>query len=93
MSNSAFAQFIKRWMRRRLHGLRGRRGEMRPAERLGMIASPVVDLLLHGQYRKYRSIRASTLARAIIGLTREKAAGRFVFEHDAILRAARKAGD
>lgn len=73
--------------------LRGRRSEMRPAERLGMVVSPVVDLLLHGQYRKYRSIRASTIVRAIIGLTREKAAGRFVFEHDAILRAARKAGD
>jgi hypothetical protein len=31
------------------------------------------------------------VAKAIIGLTKEKAAGRFVFEHEAILRAARKA--
>ena len=73
--------------------LRGPREELRPAERLGMIASPLIDLLLHGQYRKYRSIKATTMAQAIVGLTREKAAGRFVFEHDAILRAARKAGD
>lgn len=73
--------------------LRGPRGETRPAERLAMLASPLTDLLLHGSYRKYRSVRADTMARAIIGLTREKAAGRFVFEHDAILRAARKAGD
>lgn len=70
--------------------LRGPRAETRPAERLGMIASPLTDVLLHGGYRKYRSIKADTVARAIVGLTREKAAGRFVFEHDAILRAARK---
>jgi uncharacterized protein YbjT (DUF2867 family) len=70
--------------------LRGPRAELRPAEKLGMIASPVADLLMHGQYRKYRSIRSETVAEAIVGLTREKMAGRFVFEHDAILRAARK---
>jgi uncharacterized protein YbjT (DUF2867 family) len=73
--------------------LRGPRGESRPAERLAMLASPLTDLLLHGEYRKYRSVKAATMARAIVGLTKEKAAGRFVFEHDAILRAARKAGD
>ena len=74
--------------------LRGPRAERRAAEALAQIASPFADhLLLHGKYRKYRSIRADTLARAIVGLTREKAAGRFVFEHDAILRAARRAGD
>jgi uncharacterized protein YbjT (DUF2867 family) len=70
--------------------LRGPREELRPAEKLGMIASPVADLLMHGAYRKYRSIRAETVAEAVVGLTREKMAGRFVFEHDAILRAARK---
>lgn len=73
--------------------LRGRRGELRVAERLAMLVSPLTDRLLHGEYRKYRSIRATQVARAIIGLTREKAPGRFVFEHDMILRAARRAGD
>ena len=72
--------------------LRGPREELRAAERLGMIASPLVDLALHGAYAKYRSIKAEVLARAIVGLTREKMAGRFVFEHDAILRAASRAG-
>lgn len=71
--------------------LRGPREELRPAELFGRMLSPVVDLLLHGQYTRYRSIKAETMARAIVGLTREKAAGRFVFEHEAILRAARKA--
>lgn len=70
--------------------LRGPRQELRPAEKLGMIASPVADLLMHGSYRKYRSVRAETVAQAIVGLTREVMAGRFVFEHDAILRAARR---
>jgi uncharacterized protein YbjT (DUF2867 family) len=70
--------------------LRGPREESRPAERLGMIASPLTDLLLHGQYRKYRSIRAEAVAQAVVGLTREAMAGRFVFEHDAIVRAARR---
>ena len=74
--------------------LRGPRSERRPAERLAQLVGPLGDLLLlHGKYRKYRSIRADTLARAIIGLTREKAGGRFVHEHDALLRAARKGGD
>lgn len=71
--------------------LRGPREEMRPAELAGRMLSPLADLLLHGDYAKYRSIKSDTMARAIVGLTREKAAGRFVFEHEAILRAARKA--
>lgn len=71
--------------------LRGpRSNDRRIGERLAIVASPIADLLLHGQFRKYRSIKADTIARAIVGLTREKAAGRFVFEHDAIMRAARR---
>lgn len=71
--------------------LRGPREELRPAEKLGMVASPLLDLLMHGKYAKYRSIRSDVIARAIVGLTREKMAGRFVFEHEAILRAASRA--
>ena len=70
--------------------LRGARDELRPAERIGMIASPLADLLMQGAYRKYRSVQSETVAQAVVGLTREAMAGRFVFEHDAILRAARK---
>ncbi|MDE2436689.1 MAG: NAD(P)H-binding protein [Sphingomonadales bacterium] len=71
--------------------LRGPRGERRIAERMGQIAAPLADLLMHGGLRKYRSIKAETVARAIVGLSKEKAAGRFLYEHDAILRAARRA--
>lgn len=70
--------------------LRGARAELRPAERAGMVLSPLADLLMLGKYRKYRSVKADVVARAIVGLTREKAPGRFVYEHDAILRAARR---
>ena len=72
--------------------LRGPREERRLAEKLAMMASPLVDLALHGEFAKYRSIKAEVVARAIVGLMREKMAGRFVFEHDAILRAASRAG-
>lgn len=73
--------------------LRGQRGERRPAEKLAMFAAPLADLVLHGGYRKYRSVRDSVVARALIGLAKEKPAGRFVHEYDAIQRAARKGGD
>ncbi|MEQ1498355.1 MAG: NAD(P)H-binding protein [Novosphingobium sp.] len=71
--------------------LRGPREELRPAEQLGRLTSPLLDLFLHGKYAKYRSISSEVMARAIIGLTREKMAGRFVFENEAILRAASRA--
>jgi uncharacterized protein YbjT (DUF2867 family) len=73
--------------------LRGPRRELRPAEGLGRMLSPLADLFLIGNLRRYRSVRDETIARAIVGLSREKAAGRFVYEHDAILRAARRGGE
>ncbi|MEN9718717.1 MAG: hypothetical protein RIQ99_1595 [Pseudomonadota bacterium] len=73
--------------------LRGARRERRPVERIAMLLSPLIDLFLRGKYAKYRSVSDDVIARAIVGLTKEKAAGRFVFEHEAILRAVRRAGD
>ncbi|HEX2793101.1 MAG TPA: hypothetical protein VHN58_01605, partial [Croceicoccus sp.] len=68
-----------------LRGARG--GELRRAERLAMIAAPVADLLLHGQYRRFRSVQASDVARAILALAGAKADGRFVHDNDGIWRA------
>ncbi|MBS0255792.1 MAG: nucleoside-diphosphate sugar epimerase [Proteobacteria bacterium] len=68
--------------------LRGPRAERRVLERLAQVASPLVDLALNGQYRRYRSVPVDLLARAILGLAHERAAGRFIHEYDAILRAA-----
>lgn len=71
--------------------LRGPRSDdFRPMERLLMLLSPISDLFLHGRYRIWRSISAERLVEAILGLAREKAAGRFIHEHDALLRAARR---
>lgn len=71
--------------------LRGRRGqERRAAERFGIIASPVTDLLLHGDSRRYRSIDARVVATAAIQCAREKAQGRWMHDNDAIRRAARR---
>lgn len=73
--------------------LRGRRGgERRAGERAAMLVSPLTDLALHGAWRKYRSIRDDTLAGAILSLAHEKIKGRFVHEHDALLRMARRVG-
>ena len=55
-----------------------------------MLATPLIDRLLLGSARKYRSVRAVAMADAILHLSAEKSHGRFVHEHDAIVRAARK---
>lgn len=60
----------------------------RPAERLGIVASPVMNLLLHGKYRQYRAIRADIVATAALALALRKTRGRYTHDHDAIARAA-----
>jgi uncharacterized protein YbjT (DUF2867 family) len=71
--------------------IRGSRlDDLRPAEGVGRIASPIADLFLHGKNRRYRSISARKLAEAILGLALEKAGGKFVHEHDSLLRAVHR---
>jgi len=74
-----------------LRGARG--GDLRPLEQLGKIASPLADLLLHGDKRRYRSISAATVAAGAIQCAREKAQGRYQHDNDSILRFARKLQD
>ena len=69
--------------------LLGRRAEWRRLEWAAQVASPLLDLLLWGKARRYRSIRVELLARALLALALERAGGRFVHDHDALLRAAR----
>ncbi len=73
--------------------LRGPRADRRPLEMAAALASPAMDLLLHGKYRKYRSIRAEALVRAIFALARQKAGGQFVREWDSIQLALRRGGE
>lgn len=70
--------------------LRGlRQQDRRLGERIGIVVSPLTDLMMHGKYRKFRSIRDSDVAKAALALSLRKAAGKFVHEHDGLMRAAR----
>ncbi|WP_082788334.1 NAD(P)H-binding protein [Sphingorhabdus sp. M41] len=65
--------------------LRGeRKGENRLGESLAIAASPIMDLLLHGKFRRFRSILASDVADAIVALMGEDEPGAFVHENDAV---------
>src|SRR6478735_11603977 len=71
--------------------LRGpRAGDRRIAERLGIVFSPLMDLFLHGERRRFRSLDARVVARAALEGAKEKAQGTFLHEHDAILRLERR---
>lgn len=70
--------------------LLGPRNERRVLERIGQIVAPVVDRLLLGGLSRWRSIKAETLAEAILALAQVKVRGRFVHEHEALLRAIRR---
>ena len=70
--------------------LRGKRGgERRIGERVAILASPLINPLLGGKWRKFRAIDVDTVARAALYCAMRPARGRFVHDHDAILRAAR----
>jgi len=65
--------------------LRGERtNENRLGESLAIAASPILDLLLQGKFRRYRSILASDVAEAIVALMGESAPGEYVHENDAV---------
>ena len=71
--------------------LRGKRvNDLRPLEKLGSIAAPLANLALQGGKRKFRSIRAKDVADAALQSCFETARGRFVHEHDALLKLAAK---
>lgn len=61
-----------------------RKGPSRPGEAWAMRAAPLTDALLHGSWRRYRSIPAQTVAGAIIALAMRGGSGTYVHEHDAI---------
>lgn len=67
-----------------------RSGPARPGERIAMLAAPLTDVLLHGPLRRYRSIRAEAVARAILALVATDGTGPHVHEHDAIALLARQ---
>lgn len=65
--------------------LRGDRpGPQRLGEGLATIAAPLTDALLHGAFRRYRSISGATVAAAIVALAGEGGSGVHIHENDAI---------
>ena len=65
--------------------LRGERtNDNRLGERLAIAASPVLDMLLHGKFRRYRSILASDVAASIVALIGADPSGEYVHENDGI---------
>ncbi|MDO9370393.1 MAG: NAD-dependent dehydratase [Sphingopyxis sp.] len=69
--------------------LRGdRHGPQRLGEGLATIAAPLADALLHGSFRRYRSISGATVAAAIVALSGLAAgqggSGVHIHENDAI---------
>ncbi|WP_298196705.1 NAD(P)H-binding protein [Novosphingobium sp.] len=70
--------------------LLGPRAERRPAEAVGRALAFLGPLLLHGGARRFRPIHGSTLAEVILALSHQKARGRFVHDHDGMLRVLRR---
>ena len=62
-----------------------RKGPRRVGESIGMALSPLTDALMLGGLRRYRSVRASTIARAIVALINASGTGTHIHQHDAIV--------
>lgn len=61
-----------------------RPGPPRLGEGLAMVAAPLTDALLHGSLRRYRSIPADNVAKAIVRLIGREVSGVHIHENDAI---------
>ncbi|HEV8381012.1 MAG TPA: NAD(P)H-binding protein [Gemmatimonadales bacterium] len=68
--------------------LLGERREFRLGERIAMVAAPVLAATLIGRLRRYRPIKAETVARAMVTLAREAPLGPNMFEYDAMIASA-----
>ncbi len=61
-----------------------RPGPRRLGEGLATIAAPLTNALLHGSFRRYRSIPGDIVAAAIVRLARQGGSGVHIHENDAI---------
>ncbi len=70
--------------------LRGERGgERRIGERLGILLSPLSDMIMMGALSRYRSIAAADVSAAVCALARANNPGSHIHENDAILALAK----
>ena len=71
--------------------LRGERtNDPRLGETLAIIASPLMDMLLQGSLRRYRSIDAKDVANAIIALVEHGDSGQYIHENDKLWTLAKE---
>lgn len=68
--------------------LLGERAERRTLEGIGMSLAPLLNPLMLGPARAYRSIEGETLARGMRGAARGNGKGIFIHAHDSILHHA-----
>lgn len=71
-----------------LRGVRG--GERRFGERIGIMLSPLTDMLMMGPLRRYQSVLADDVAKAICQLVINSGPGMHVHENEAIQLLAAK---
>ena len=62
----------------------GHRDDHRPGEALGILLSPVTDMLMIGPLKKFASTPSDSLAKAIAALASGKGTGIFIHENDEI---------
>ena len=64
--------------------LRGERQEKRPVESMMKALAPIVDRLMTGSWRRYRSVHPATVAECLLALTSATEAGIFIHQYDAM---------
>jgi uncharacterized protein YbjT (DUF2867 family) len=62
----------------------GQRDERRPGEAIGILLSPIMDLLMFGPMQKFASTPSGKVAKAIAALARESGDGIFIHENESI---------
>lgn len=70
--------------------LLGTRTDRRRGERFAMLVAPLLQPLLVSRLRRFRSIEASDVARAMVRVAQEAPRGPNVFEYDAMMVSARQ---
>lgn len=66
----------------------GKRSEFRLGESIAMKIAPALDLLTLGPLRRYHSMRAEIVGKAMVGAARQGSSGVFIYEFDPIVKLA-----
>jgi len=67
----------------------GKRQEFRLGESLAIKIAPLLDLLTLGGWRRYHSIRAEIVGKAMVAAAKQERAGTHVYEYDEIAKLGR----